>query len=187
MYTLFIDTHSEKLLIGLLKDDKVLEEVSKKEKSHSEHIMPTIETVLENNGVDVKDINKIIVINGPGSFTGVRLGVTIAKTLAYTLNATIYPISSLEAYGESSNENYDLICLKDTKGVYSAKKEDGKYIDFEYRKNSDFDLFVKDNDLKTLFSDEIDLIKINEYTKKIESVNPHSVNPLYVKLIDAEK
>ena len=62
MYTIFIDTHSEKLLIGLLKDEKVLEEVSKKEKSHSEHIMPTIETVLENNGVDVKDINKIISI-----------------------------------------------------------------------------------------------------------------------------
>lgn len=187
MITLFIDTHSSKLLIGLLKDNEILETVSKEEKSHSEHIMPSIEAILENNSIDVNNINRIIVVNGPGSFTGVRLGVTIAKTLAYTLKAEIYPISSLEAYGESNDEDFDLICLKDTKGVYSAKKEKGKYLDFEYRKNSDFDQYVKENKLKTLFSDEIDLLKVNQYVKKIESVNPHSVNPLYVKLIDVEK
>ena len=187
MITLFIDTHSSRLLIGLLKDDKVVDKISKEERSHSEHIMPSIEALLESNNIDVKDINKIIVVNGPGSFTGVRLGVTIAKTLAFTLKAEICPISSLEAYGESSEEDYDLICLKDTKGVYSAKKENNKYIDFEYRKNSDFEKYVKDNNYKTLFSDEIDLTKVNEYAKKIESVNAHSVNPLYVKLIDAEK
>ena len=187
MNTLFIDTHSSKLFIGLLKDDTVLETIEKEEKNHSEHLVPSINKILDSNNLSVEDINKIIVVNGPGSFTGVRLGVTVAKTLAYTTNTPIYPISSLEMYGESANEEFDLICLRDTKGVYSAKKENGEYIDFEYRKNDDFNSYVDSKKLKTLFSESIDLIKINKYTKKIESVNPHSVNPLYVKQIDAEK
>ena len=187
MYTLFIDTHSEKLLISLLKDEKILEEISKEEKNHSVYLMPSINDILNNNHIEVDNIDQIIVVNGPGSFTGVRLGVTVAKTLAYTLNAKIYPISSLEVYGESANEEFDLICIKDSKGVYSARKEKSEYRDFEYRKNDDFNNYIESNRFKPIFSERIDLIKVLNYIKNKESVNLHSVNPLYVKLIDVEK
>ena len=53
--------------------------------------------------IDEQKLDEIIVVNGPGSFTGVRLGVTIAKTLAYTLNIPIKTISSLEVSSISNN------------------------------------------------------------------------------------
>lgn len=187
MITLFIDTHASKMVISLLKDESILEKIEKEEKNHSEYLMPSIDKVLINNNISVNDIDQIIVVNGPGSFTGVRLGVTVAKTLAYTINAKIYPISSLEVYGISDDKDYDLICIKDSKGVYSARKNKDLFKDFEYRKNDDFEEYIKTNHLKAEFSEEIDFVKILEYIKDRESVNPHSVNPLYVKQIDAEK
>ena len=56
---------------------------------HSVVTMPSIRTILNNNNIDVKELNEIIVCNGPGSFTGSRIAVTIAKTMAYSLNIPI--------------------------------------------------------------------------------------------------
>ena len=89
---LFIDTHLDDIIIILFKNNEILKkEIVTGEKQNSKLIMPTIEKVLEN-----KTPESIIVCNGPGSFTGVRLGVTIAKTLAYTLEIPIRTVSSLE-------------------------------------------------------------------------------------------
>ena len=75
MTTLFISTYTNKLTIGLLTNGKV---ISLKEinsiKSHSIYLIPTIKDILAENKLDIKEIKEIIVINGPGSFTGVRLG-----------------------------------------------------------------------------------------------------------------
>ena len=57
MNTLFIDTHSSKLFIGLLKDDTVLETIEKEEKNHSEHLVPSINKILDSNNLSVEDIN----------------------------------------------------------------------------------------------------------------------------------
>ena len=83
MYSLFIDTHDIEIIIGLYKDGKIIDSVNvSAPRHHSELIMPNIRDIIANNKIDVKDLREILVVNGPGSFTGVRLGVTIAKTLA---------------------------------------------------------------------------------------------------------
>ena len=81
LYTLFIDTHDKNVLIILYKDGTVLrsENLSKTNK-HSEVAMPTIDKILCESNVDVSELSNIIVVNGPGSFTGERIAVTIAKT-----------------------------------------------------------------------------------------------------------
>ena len=61
--------------------------------------------MLKQNNLEPNDIDKIIVVNGPGSFTGIRVGVTIAKTYAYSLKKEIVTISSLEAMAISSKED----------------------------------------------------------------------------------
>lgn len=58
--------------------------------------MPTVEALLKECGVAPSELSKIVVAKGPGSYTGVRIGVTIAKTLAWTLSIPISAVSSLE-------------------------------------------------------------------------------------------
>lgn len=59
--------------------------------------MPLIEWLLQQAQLKPKDLDEIIVTEGPGSYTGLRIGVTTAKTLAYTLNIRLYGVSSLKA------------------------------------------------------------------------------------------
>ena len=75
--------------------------------------MPTIKKAL-----DGKNPEKIYVVNGPGSFTGVRLGVTIAKTFAYTLEIPIKTISSLELKAVSLVEKNKIVGVKENNGYY---------------------------------------------------------------------
>ena len=84
MKTLYIDTHNDINIVLLNEDNIIREKKIIDQKENSTILMPTIIQVIGDNKID-----QIIVINGPGYFTGVRLGVTIAKTLAYTKNIPI--------------------------------------------------------------------------------------------------
>ena len=96
MYTLFLDTHSSKTRIVLYKEEQpIIKKEIETEKNQSSRIMPILLEVLEEAKIEINKIKEIIIVNGPGSFTGVRIGVTIAKTLAYTLNIPIKEMSSL--------------------------------------------------------------------------------------------
>ena len=90
MLKLFISTYNELIQIGLFKDNNLFDKSEfETYKSHSEFIIPMIKEILERNKLNVSNLNEIIVVNGPGSFTGTRLGVTDAKMLAFTLNIPI--------------------------------------------------------------------------------------------------
>ena len=82
---LFIDTHDELITIALKNKDDLYVKTQESEYSHSIYTMPMIESIFKENNLNVKDLEKIIVINGPGSFTGIRIGLSIAKTMAYAL------------------------------------------------------------------------------------------------------
>lgn len=187
MNILFIDSHSKDLVIAIKKGSKLIKESTRSDKSHSEVAMPTLEKVFKEADLEPKDISEIIVVNGPGSFTGVRIGVTIAKTLAFTLHIPIKTITSLEALGISDKNVFDLITMPDTKGMYSAYFDGKNFTTLEYRKNKEFDDFIKNNDYKISNNEKLDIDRIIEYMKDKETTNPHSVNPIYVKKIDAEK
>ncbi len=187
MRFLFIDTHSEVATISIIDGDEENTLSKRSERSHSEIVMPMIESVFKESKLTPQKIDEIIIVNGPGSFTGVRIGVVIAKTLAYTLNIPIKSITSLEAYGESADKEFDVVIVKDPKGMYSARKKDGKYIDFMYQKSNDFKKYVEDNKFSILDSEKLNIKKILKYLENKESMNPHLVNPIYIKEIDALK
>ena len=187
MFTLFISTYSEIITIGLLKNGK---EVSKKErkseKSHSIILVPTIEEILKENNIDTKDLNEIIVVNGPGSFTGVRLGVTVAKTLAYTLNIPIKTITSLETIAASLNEKDIIIYTSDNKGKYIGKFINSKLEKILYLKNNEADNYLENNDLKVFKDDNnFNLELIYEYSKNLTETKAHAVKAVYIKNIEA--
>ena len=104
MYTLFISTYDKLITIGLLKNGNLLDfKEIESNQNHSSFNIPTIENILSTNDINTNYLNEIVVVNGPGSFTGVRLGVTIAKTLAYTLDISIKTITSFECIAISTN------------------------------------------------------------------------------------
>ena len=116
---LFIDTHTELITIALKTKDNLFIETKESEYSHSIYTMPMIEKLFKENNLNVKDLDEIIVVNGPGSFTGIRIGLSIAKTIAYALNLKIHTISSLKAYLISSDiKEEKMAVIEDNKGYY---------------------------------------------------------------------
>lgn len=192
MKSLFIDTHDAEILIGLFEDDELIDQRQKvSSRNHSDYTMPMIDDILKSNNLSVHDLNTILVVNGPGSFTGVRLGVTIAKTLAYTLNIPIKTITSLEAYAisyESSKEK--LVAIHDVKGVFGAlfTSDDELVGDFFYKSNDEFKKYLDEEHLEDkIIPNVIDLVKVKKYMNNLEPTIAHKVNPLYIKVIEALK
>lgn len=98
MIWLGIDTANTPLSIAIVKDGKVItEENTSAPVNHSLRAMPAIEEAFKRANLVPSDIDAIAVSEGPGSYTGVRIGVTIAKTLAWTLNKPLVGVSSLKA------------------------------------------------------------------------------------------
>lgn len=187
MRQLFIDTHSEKITIALKDGKKINLKEALSVRSHSEMLMPTLKELLDENNISLKDVDEIAVVNGPGSFTGVRIGVTVAKTIAYSLEIPIKTITSLEMFGESSDEDFDIVCVEDSKGCYTAFKKGNTYSEFSYRKKDDYESYISSNSYRVLSEKRIDMEKIFEYLKEKDYENPHLVNPVYIKEIEALK
>jgi tRNA threonylcarbamoyladenosine biosynthesis protein TsaB len=102
MTILSIDTSNYPLGVALIEEDKVMGEyITYIKRNHSVRAMPAIEQLLKDCGKEAKELTKIVVANGPGSYTGVRIGVTLAKTLAWSLNIPLIPVSSLATLASS--------------------------------------------------------------------------------------
>jgi tRNA threonylcarbamoyladenosine biosynthesis protein TsaB len=97
MRVLAIDTSNQILSVAIVVDQKIVAEYTTNvSRNHSVRLMPAIETIMQEANMDPKELEKIVVAIGPGSYTGVRIGVTTAKTFGYSLNIPVVPISSLE-------------------------------------------------------------------------------------------
>jgi tRNA threonylcarbamoyladenosine biosynthesis protein TsaB len=108
MTVLAIDTSNYALGVALLEENQVLGEyITNLKKNHSVRIMPAIETLMSDCERVPADLTKIVVAKGPGSYTGVRIGVTIAKTLAWTLNIPLVGVSSLEILAAGTGRYFD--------------------------------------------------------------------------------
>ena len=126
MFTILLDSSNTKLAVGIAKDNTLLESVIYEAwQEQSEHMIPEINTLLDKYGVDRKDIDSVMVAVGPGSYTGVRISITIAKVMGLALRAKVYPVSSLQIlkFGKKPS-----ICVENARssrsyvGVYEGEK-----------------------------------------------------------------
>ncbi|MEK5176341.1 tRNA (adenosine(37)-N6)-threonylcarbamoyltransferase complex dimerization subunit type 1 TsaB [Heyndrickxia sp. FSL W8-0496] len=102
MKVLAIDTSNNPLGIALLDENKVIGEyITNLKKNHSIRVMPAIQQLMTDCEIEPSQLDKIVVAKGPGSYTGVRIGVTIAKTLAWSLNIPLVGVSSLKLLAAS--------------------------------------------------------------------------------------
>ena len=97
MITLGIDTANQTLAIGVVEDKQILGQIQTNiKRNHSVTLMPAIDQLFADLQMSPQDIDRIAVSDGPGSYTGLRIGVTTAKTIAYTLDNDLIGVSSLK-------------------------------------------------------------------------------------------
>ena len=192
MYQLLLDSSNIYLAVGLAKDNKVIDSIFYNAwQRQSEVMVDEIDNILKRNKVDKSELDAVVVGIGPGSYTGVRIGVTIAKTIAYALKIKVYAKSSLSLL---RIDNEPTICLFNARSgrsyfaVYQGKKvlepeqaitneEVLKYIEEHpaYKISGDVYQIGKQ-------SEEFDVIKnLADYDKSEKVDNIFTLNPIYLK------
>jgi len=117
MKLLAIDTSNRPLSVAVLEDTTILATTTTNVgRKHSSTLLPIIESLMAQAGLQPADLDRIVVATGPGSYTGIRIGVTTAKTLAFTLNKELVGVSSLAALaGNVVNEGQLVVPLFDAR------------------------------------------------------------------------
>lgn len=203
MRILYIDTSSSYLYAGIVCDNCLVTSVKENlGQDLSRVALPKIASMFESNNLQPNDIDKIIVVNGPGSFTGIRVGLTIAKVYAWSLNIPITTITSLEAMTVSCKYDGPIVSIIDARRDYSYAaiyNKDKCILKPQHIANNkiieilntlDHYMIITNDDTslpgeKCSYNPDIESI-VNKYVEK-ESINPHLVNPEYLKLTEAEE
>lgn len=111
MNILSLDTSAKAASVSVVTEQKVLAEYSVNVNlTHSQTIMPMCENLLSCCGVSLEQIDYFAVSNGPGSFTGLRIGISAIKGMAYALQKPCVAVSTLEALSYNSSDFTGMIC-----------------------------------------------------------------------------
>lgn len=111
MIILALDTSSIVATVAVMDEDKLIAEYTINHKrTHSQKIMPMIDTILKDCEIELKDLDYVAVAEGPGSFTGLRIGVSTAKGLAHALDIPVVGVSTLDALAFNMPFCHGLIC-----------------------------------------------------------------------------
>ena len=137
MKILAVDTSSKICAVAILEDNKVIDEIKLDNgKTHSENLMPIIKEILERNSLNLSNFNLIAVSVGPGSFTGIRIGIATIKPMAEVYNLPVASVTSLETLArniENKEKDFTIISLIDARNnqVYAG------FFDTEYNLKED--------------------------------------------------
>ena len=153
MKILAIDTSSKICSCAILEDEKVIDEINLDNgRTHSENLLPIMSELLERNNIDLKEIDLISCCVGPGSFTGIRIGVASIKAIAEVHNIKIASVTSLETLARIDESEKIKVAMIDARNnqVYCG------IFDEEY------------NQTEELIAD--DIFNVIEILKKYENV-----------------
>ena len=204
MKIFYIDTSSSYLYTGIVSCDKLIASCKTNfGKDLSKYTLSEVEKLFKSSNLKPAEIDKIIVVSGPGSFTGIRIGMTIAKIFAWSLNKEITTITSLDAMAISIETNKLKVPIIDARRgyVYAGVYENNEVIlENQYIKLEDLEKYLNKlnkeyvfiiNEEKFKFENKMeykpDILKIVEFYKNKASINPHLVEPTYLKLTEAEE
>ena len=172
MRTLYIDTSSSFLYSAIVEDNKILGEIKEEYgQSLSEVALPRIVSIFNDNNIKPEDIDKIIVVNGPGSFTGIRIGITAIDARRGYVFAAIY------------DKNNNQVLKPQHIKIEDLKQEMSKLDNYVVITNDEY----LDEDFDNIEGYNPNLLKIVNYYKDKEPINPHAINPDYLKLTEAEE
>lgn len=114
MKILSIDTSSKNAIVAITEnEEKIIELNNEEEKTHSQKLMPMIDEAFQKSNLSLGDIKLIVCCLGPGSFTGVRIGIATAKAFADSKNISTVGVNSLEALAYQLNKSGNICSLID--------------------------------------------------------------------------
>lgn len=191
MKYLFINSATANLVVAIINNGKIAYIYDNNDGNDtSSKMMPVLDEAFKKSELKPKDIDKIFVVTGPGSFTGIRVGLTVAKVMAYSLNIPIIPISSLEVM-VSGNGGTALINAR--RGYVFAGSYDSNLNSLYH----DSYVLMNDHLLKPYVSYDsfdfetikpnIDILKVVKKHENDKDVNSHLIKPNYLKLTEAEE
>lgn len=202
MISLFLNTSSNFLNVALVKDNVVLDEIYLKlDKDLSKETLVNIEKIISFNKLLPNDISEIVCVRGPGSFTGLRVGVTIAKTFAYFLNKDLYSVSNLFVMATSVNSDVIVPIIDARRGFVYACVYDKDYniiMEEKYIKLEDLKSYVSSlsKDYVFVSNDSFDDLDVILYRPSISNLYKYmdkrledavSFIPNYLKKTEAEE
>ncbi len=199
MRSLFIDTSSFFMNLAIIENNKMLFSFSKEVKNDmASSIVSEIDIAFQKVPFTIKDLDKIFVVCGPGSFTGIRVGVTAAKIIAWSINIPVVPLSSLELMATTSVvEEYSIPMIDARRGnVYAGVYDkqlnnivaDGLYNCEDFIHNLKYSYkIVSYDDIKNSIKPELNILKIVSKHIEDNGVLANELKPNYLKLTEAEE
>ncbi len=199
MISFFIDTSLSYIRLALFKDDFLIDSINEKcEKNMSSLFDLKVRDLFERNSLSLNQVNKIYTVTGPGSFTGIRVGMTFSKVLAMALNIKITPISELQVLASTKSGKFNASMIDARRGyVYAGiyDKNLDSIIDDKYVLLDDFLSTNKDVEYISYDSFEhistivpkIDFERIIIKNKEKEQIDQQLLTPNYLKLTEAEE
>ena len=192
MITVLLDSSNTNLSVGIANDNLLLESISYEAwQRQSEYMIPELNKLFDKYAVDKNNISEVVVAMGPGSYTGVRIAITIAKTIAVALNAKSYAVSSLRVLKDGDVPSICLINARSGRsyfGVYEGNKilEPDRIM-----KNDEVMTYIAEHpeysvcgDVKYLGLEGKATDSIKEMLNlkaSLDEVNPLSLKPVYMK------
>ncbi len=193
MIGVLIDSSNASLILGIAKDKSIIDQIDEPAwQRQSELLVDYLGKLLDKNHIDRKDISYVVATKGPGSYTGVRIALTVAKVMAFALNIPLYLVSSLEALKEA---NAVSLCVSNARskrsyvGIYEGEKtllEDTIWTNEEllaYLKEHPSVLICGETDYLGLKTKKPDILKnLNEAAINKNLVeNVLAAKPVYLK------
>jgi len=192
MITILLDSSNTNLSVGIARDNLLLEYISYEAwQRQSEYMIPELDKLLSKYNVSRDEIKEVMVAKGPGSYTGVRIAITIAKTIATALDAKLYAVSSLRVQKACKNPSICLINARSGRSYIGVYEDDKVLLDDQIMKNEDVLNYIKEHpnysvcgDVKYLGLEGVISNNIQEMLNLqnvLETVNPLSLKPVYMK------
>ncbi len=180
---LFINTSTEKLQLAVSKDGKVKKYVGGAyAKKHNADILPMIDSLLAKQGLTIREVTSIVVVVGPGSFTGIRIGVTTALAIRRATGANIVAVTSLEVVAKGTECLAYLDCKHGNYYILDRKQSGDSYIAGDTTTLSAYKgkkYAVKDDTLNKLIALGTELVARGAFAD--------DVVPFYLKASSAER
>ena len=174
MKTLCMDTAHKNLIVALYENDRMICGIAREAwKRQSEDLFPAIIECMEKAGWDSTDLDEVVITDGPGSYTGVRIAMTVAKVLCTRLNIPLYAISTLQLYA-GLDPNALVLMDARSRRAYVGILEEGRFL------KAPCVMTLEEIDREALPSDYLDnFIALRPCYRRVENV--HTLTPAYLK------